>query len=256
MERLIRLLLPVIVLLFWRTTVFATAVIAVVEEEAITIATDSLIRGVSAQMGQPVSQLCKIRCVGRLCFAAAGRYAAEKIGYNVFDFANAQLRRTQFPIDAAEGFRKSIMPIMPKLVAVSKTEATADFLEWQRGRPLLSYLFAGLDRGRASVITGEIYVSSTDNALSIQEKIRRGEFRRVRLVVMGSSAHIDKFLKETPEWANTALKDSIDFAEKMIAIEILANEKDGRHDIGGPISVVKLASVGVVLQKNGFCFAN
>jgi hypothetical protein len=238
--------------------VLATTIVALVEAESITIAADSVLIGHSIDTGGPARDLvCKIRCVGRLCFAASGRYGNSTIGYDLWPLAETELRHSGSPEVVFERFKTVIAPLMPKLVDVSKKETPLRYSEWLTGKPVLAYLFAGFDpKGKPLVVSGEVMIDSEGRTLPIRESVRRGE-SKIGAVVLGWNQHIADFAKRNPMWTASAARDPSEFAERMVRIEIQASEDAGRHDVGEPISIVRMTYAnGFSVENIGICREN
>ena len=235
---------------------FATSIVALVEERSITIAADSVALGNSRTTGNFVkTSVCKIRCIDRLCFAAAGRYNNDTVKYDVWQLAEKELHRAGTPKEASERFKTVIAPIVPKLVAASKNETPQRYAEWLKGSPMLGYLFAGFDRnGESVIVTGSAMINVNGRALPIRESSWRGESGATSVVSLGQNEYIFDFMNSSPMWADSAALHPSEFAERMVRIEIQASENAGRRDVGDPIATVRLTNEdGFNLESRGAC---
>ena len=239
--------------------VFATTIVALLEERSITISADGLAIGTSKRTGNLVGNLvCKIRCTDRLCFAAAGRYNNDDIKYNVFQLAEKELQRAGTPKEASERFKTVIVPLVPKIVAAAKKETSQWYAKWLKGTPMLAYLFAGFDANGASmIVNGMVRIDVEGRALPIEETVRRGESGPPSALSFGNNEQIVNYLERHPGWVIAAASDPIEFAERMIRIEIQASENDGRRDVGEPIATVSLTNGNVFkVERTGNCRAH
>jgi hypothetical protein len=221
---------------------FATTIVAILEERSITISADGIATGTSKKTGNLVrNSVCKIRCVDRLCFAAAGRYNSDTIKYNVFQLAEKELHRAGTPEEVSERFKTVIAPLVPKIVATAKKETPQWYAKWLKGDPLIAYLFAGFDRnGKSLIVTGEAKIDVKGRALPVRVTTGRGESGVTAALSFGQNEQIMDFMKRNPMWPDSAALRPSEFAESMIRIEIQASEKEGRRDVGEPISIVRL----------------
>ena len=96
---------------------YATTILAIVGQNKITVASDGIVTGQSADDGAPIRvRNCKIRCVEYLCFAAAGRYGNATIGYDIWQLAMSVIERTKTPKDASTQLSALLSPLLTRLV--------------------------------------------------------------------------------------------------------------------------------------------
>jgi len=235
---------------------FATTIVAILEEKSITIAADGIMTGKSKKSGNLVSNpACKIRCFDRLCFAAAGRYSAKTIEYNLFKLVDKELDRPRTLKEASEHFKNVLSPLIPKIAAVAKKETPDWYAKWLKGMPMLAYLFAGFDtNGKSLIVNSVVRIDSEGRALPIEESTRRGEFGPPEALSFGNNERIVNFMDRHPGWPIAASSDPVEFAERMIRIEIQASEIEGRRDVGEPISIVRLKDKAAYnVERMGNC---
>lgn len=243
-------------LLLPRFSVFATSIVAIMEDKSVTIAADSVLLGNSVETGEPVrTSICKIRCVEHSCCAISGRYNNKTIGYDVWKLAERELYRRGFPQELSERFGKIVSGLAPKLIAVSKKETPGRYAEWLKRRPVLAYLFAGFDgNGESLVAHGQLMIDTEGRALPIQSSVRQGRSGSIDAVLLGRNEHIANFMKRNPSWRVSATTHPTELAERMVRIEIQASEDSGRRDVGEPIAVVRLLhATGFRLESKGVC---
>jgi hypothetical protein len=238
---------------------FATAIVALVGENSIVIASDSIILIHSMETGEPVkASTCKIRCIGRNCFAIAGLSANHRIGYDAWKLAESELRRGGLPQELAERFGADVAPILPEVVTDSRKDSPAEYAKWLQGRPVLGYLFAGFGtNGEPLVASGELTINADGHTLPMRKSVREGRPGTISLVALGSNEHISEYMKRDPTWKVSAITHPTELAETMIRVEILASEDAGRNDVGEPIVMVKLLPAGnFTLESKGVCKQN
>ena len=238
--------------------VFATSIVVVLGDRLVTIAADSVLVGYTAK-GEVVHRLlCKIRCFDRACFAASGRYNEETIGYDVWKFVDKELRLKGTPNAHSNRFKSTIDPLMRKIVDVARKETPGRFAEWQKGDPVLSYIFVGFDENGVSLaVSGEAKIDGKGYSVPIQESQWHGERGKVAAVYLGQNERIVDFVNRNPKWSNTAVNHPSEFAESMVRIEIQESQNNGRWDVGEPITIISLtANNGFALVKRGLCQDN
>lgn len=223
---------------------FATTIVAILGEKSITIASDGIASGESNTTGNPVrTPTCKIRCFDNLCFAAAGRYTATTIGYNLFKLADKELDHSRTLEEVSEHLKAVLTPLLPKIAVVAQKETPDWYAKWLKGSPMLFYLFAGFGaNGETLIVTGDARIDAKGRALPIEESVRRGMSGPPAILSVGRNEQILNYLDRHPGWQIAAASDPTDFTERMIRLEILASEREGRRDVGEPISIVRLTS--------------
>jgi hypothetical protein len=236
---------------------FATAIVALVGEDSITIAADSLGLGIPTETGETIRPtLCKILCIHHFCFAAAGVYVETNIDYNVWPVAKRELLRPGSLEEVAERFRTVIEPLVPRLAAVIEKKYPVRYAKLLEGNPMFQYLFAGFDpQGKPLTVRGEARINTKSHSVPISLSVTRGESSRITAVPLGSDEQIAAFLKGNPTWGDSAAADPFRFAESMIRLEIEASEKAGRREVGGPITIERMIREkhGVSLESIGSC---
>jgi hypothetical protein len=242
-------------LLLPRFPAFATSIVAIVGEKSITIAADSIVIGTSIEIGERVRvSQCKIRCIDRGCFAASGRYVNNTIGYDLWQFAETELRSSGSPKEMAGRLKTVIAPFIPSLVAVSEEKTPRTYAEWLKGSPVLAYLFAGFDgNGEPLVVSEQVMIDAEGRVLPILESVRQGRAGTIGAVALGWNLQIADFIERNPTWKVSATMQPTDFAERMVRLEIRASEDEGRRDVGEPIVVVTLYANGFNLASKGAC---
>jgi hypothetical protein len=231
----------------------ATSIIVLLGVDSITIAADSALTSASFRGSE-----CKIRCFHNLCFTASGRSNSPRIGYNVYELADKELRRHGSIEEVSERFRTVVEPIIPELVTAAAKQKSDRYAEWLKGLPVLEYLFVGFDaEGKPLGIKGDAMIDTEGRTLPVIESGKQlGESEPIGVIALGLNEHIDSFLKRDPMWRASAARDPSGFAERMVRIEIEASEKAGRGDASEPITVVRLTANGVSRERRGVCPEN
>jgi hypothetical protein len=145
---------------------FATSVVALLEPNGITIAADSVgIESLINRSGPVRHSICKILCVHRLCFAAAGLYVEPNIGYNLWPVAERELLAGGSVEEVAERFARVVEPLVPKLVAIVQKKYPDQYAKWVGGKAVLQYLFAGFDpKGKPLAVRVETKMNPEGNS--------------------------------------------------------------------------------------------
>jgi hypothetical protein len=230
----------------------ATSIVVLLGAESITIAADSALTTPSFRGSE-----CKIRCFHNLCFTATGRSSSPRIGYNLYELADKELRRRGSIGEVSERFRTVVEPLIPELVAVAAKQKSDRYAEWLKGVPVLEYLFAGFDpQGKPWAVMGEAMIDSEGRTLPISESVKQPASDKPAAILLGRNQHIYSFLNGDLMWVDDATKHSSQFAERMVRMEIEASEKAGRRDVGEPITIVRLTTNGLSRERQGVCTEN
>ncbi len=152
-----------------------------------------------------------------------------------------ELDRPRTLEEASKHFKAVLTPLIPKIVAVAKKETPDWYAKWLKATPVLGYLFAGFDTdGKSLILIGEVRIDSAGRPLPIKDSTWRGESGPADIVSFGNNEQILNYTDRHPGWRIAAASDPVAFIEKMVRIEIQASQREGRLDVGDPISIVSL----------------
>src|SRR5258708_763690 len=108
--------------------------------------------------------------------------------------------------------------------------------------PVLDIAFASFESGRPIAVAISFRVDERGVPVDPVEAVLRGSnkllFGNNSRMVAASDVH------KSPVWSTQFLKDPINVVEGLIQLEIDAAKKEGRKDVGPPISIVKITNAG------------
>src|SRR5207253_959901 len=108
-------------------------------------------------------------------------------------------------------------------------------------------------KGNSWFIVEEAMIDNKGRTLLFREIPVRGPAKTIA-VTLGYGQNISRFLDKNPAWLNTSMSSS-DMAQSLLRIEIQASEKDGRRDVGEPITAVTLtAANSFKVESKGTCY--
>jgi|SRR5579864_2443502 len=231
----------ILLMLFALKLTYGSSVVALITYDSIVIAADSAQTGID---GVRLPDGCKIRRIGSLVFAAAGRIssplALEK-QFDVWAEAIIAVGRGQNTMDAARALEKTIYADLPYIVNYSRSATPKDYAEWITGSSVIEFVFAGFDDGTSPIAINVRFRVDTKGVLvSPQWKVMRVEADKVDGVAIGRNLAINAFLSGHPTWGDDFISNQTGFVRDLISREIQSAAEDHRVDVGAPISVFRM----------------
>jgi hypothetical protein len=105
----------------------------------------------------------------------------------------------------------------------------------------MAFLIAGFDADKTpTIITWQIRLNKAGEVVPDREEVTQGTVGHLGGVALGWNERVKDFWQHDPRWAVEGLSEPAKIARELVHLEIDASEKDGRRDVGGPVSVVTL----------------
>jgi hypothetical protein len=219
-----------------------SSLVALVTPERVIIATDGI--ETIFQNGQSTFHtICKIRQVGNTFYGVVGDYGNPNTQSDIWTVTESAVKRSRTILGIYDAVEPAVFKLLPDAIKRSRVTDPVGYANWLAGGTVVGMVFASFDQGMPIAVGIDFKVDKTGVPQHPQPNILKAVSGSTGTALYGHYQAMEPMIL-SPIWEGTFNSAPIKASRQLIQAEIDAANKEGRRDVGPPISIVEITNEG------------